>query len=88
MKVTQHDRPDGTRVINVDPGNQVFCDGCNKDWTGLPDSGGLLLGSYAYGPCCDGETLSACERYKETHLIKARCPEGKSFADWVRQDLR
>jgi hypothetical protein len=26
--------------------------------------------------------------YGEEHYIKAHCPAGKSYADWVRQDLR
>lgn len=70
------------------PMQEVVCDGCNKDFTESMESGGIQFETKAFGPCCQESVERSAEKYKETHFIKARCPEGKSFADWVREDLR
>lgn len=76
-------------VIRIDVGDRVICDLCGEEWTDRPESGGLFgLGSKAICPDCEQQTLADCERYGESHLIRQSCPEGKSFADWVRTDLR
>ena len=75
-------------VITLDPGNVVLCDGCNHEYTDSEVSGGILFGSYAYGPCCAPRMEEGAKKYNEEYNIKGRCPEGKSFADWVREDLR
>jgi hypothetical protein len=69
---------------SVPIGGTVLCDACDTDLTADPRSGGYLFGSYAYGPCCAGERLVTIRGYNEEHFIRARCPEGVSFADWVR----
>jgi hypothetical protein len=65
-------------------GQNVLCDACDADLTSDPRSGGYLFGSYAYGPCCAEERLAVIRGYGEEWNIRARCPEGISFADWVR----
>lgn len=70
------------------PMQEVVCDGCNKDYTNSSQSGGIQFETKAFGPCCQESVERSAEQYKEEHFIKARCPEGKSFADWVREDLR
>lgn len=65
-------------------GRNVFCDSCDEDMTDDPRSGGFLFGSYAYGPCCADKRLRSIRSYGEENHIRGRCPEGVSFADWVR----
>ena len=80
---------DNAEVIEIDLGDGVLCDLCGHDWTHRTESGGVYgLGSKAICPDCTPSVIASCERYNETHFIKARCPENKSFADWVRDDLR
>jgi len=79
---------DGVTVYTLHPGDVVLCDDCGDDWTNSPISGGLLFGSKAICPRCCGKWEHDAKRYDEQRFIRARCPEHKSFADWVRQDLR
>jgi hypothetical protein len=72
----------GPAVIPV--GETVLCDIDDTDLTSDPRSGGYLFGSYGVGPCCAERYLAGVRRYGEEHYIKARCPEGMSFADWIR----
>ena len=73
-----------TRQI-IDFGDMVFCDICNKEYTNLSESGGILFGSNAYCPSCSPRLEIEARRYNETSYIKARCPKGMSFKDWVLQ---
>jgi hypothetical protein len=65
-------------------GDVVLCDNDDTDLTADPRSGGFLFGSYAIGPCCAEAYMENVRRYGEEDHIRARCPEGMSFADWVR----
>jgi hypothetical protein len=65
-------------------GDTVLCDACDTDLTTDTRSGGYLFGSYGYGPCCAGKRMETIRGYGEEHFIRARCPEGVSFADWIR----
>lgn len=76
------------QIIRIDPGDTVLCDICNLDYTARPDSGGLLFQSKAVCPKCAPDFELSAQRCGELHFIRARCPMGKSFADWVREDLR
>ena len=69
----------------IEVGRLVVCDCCMKDFTESPDSGGYIFGSYGYGPCCGPKQLVEIRRYGEERYIKARCPDGKSFADFIRE---
>lgn len=66
-------------------GETVVCDACNEDYSVRPDQGGFIFGSYAYCPACAADALPRIEGYGETYMIRARCPEGKTFADFVRE---
>lgn len=68
-------------------GRNVACDSCDEDLTDDTRSGGYMFGSYAIGPCCVERHEARVRGYGEEWNIRARCPEGTSFADWVR-DLR
>lgn len=69
-------------------GDVVYCDLCGRDYTFSKETGGLFFESKAICPVCAPEIEIACERYGEQGYIKDRCPSDKSFADWVRDDLR
>lgn len=81
--------PPGMQVIKLEPGRIVLCDLCNGDWTDRPESGGFYgLGSKAICPDCAPELFAELRRNPEPGNVRALCPPGKSFADWVREDLR
>ena len=75
-------------VITIDPGHHVVCDICNEDFTDSDVSGGFLFGSNAVCPNCADAFLEDVRKYNEEWAIRGRCPPDKSFADWVREDLR
>lgn len=76
-------------VITLDPGDRVFCDAaCGEDYTNSEESGGILFGSKAYCPKCAARSMPNIISYGEQSHIKATCPDGMSFADWVRGCLR
>jgi len=75
-------------VITIDCGDSVLCDLCNKDYTNSNISGGFLFGSNAVCPDCVTKMIKTIKEYKEEKYIKAWCPDNKSFADWIREDLR
>lgn len=69
----------------IDIGDTVVCDSCNDDYTHSTESGGVLVGSYAYCPTCAPKTLADLKKYDEEHLLLATCPPEMSFHDWVMQ---
>lgn len=79
---------EGTGPAAYDIGRGVFCDFCDTDLTDDPRSGGCMFSTYAVGPCCAPEHLKSIAGYQELHLIRAWCPDGMSFADWVRDVIR
>lgn len=76
------------KEIVLDVGDRVLCDYCSDDYTDSDEQGGILFGSYATCPKCEPKIRKDAEKYNEQDHIKASCPKGKSFADWVREDLR
>jgi len=66
-------------------GRTVLCDICNEDWTDRPESGGFIFESKAYCPDCARESLPSIIAYNEQHFIRASCPAGLAFPDFVRQ---
>lgn len=72
----------GPAVIPV--GRTVLCDIDDTDLTDDPRSGGYMFGSYGVGPCCAERHEATVRGYHEEDFIVARCPEGVSFADWIR----
>lgn len=75
----------GNGVASVIPlGLTVLCDSCDEDFTDSARRGGFLFESKAIGPCCAARREASIRGYGEERFIRARCPEGVSFADWVR----
>lgn len=72
----------------IDVGDSVFCDDCSEDFTESDQSGGLLFQSKAICPDCAPMWEDLAKKYGEERFIRALCPESKSFANWVREDLR
>lgn len=75
-------------IIQIDAGPIVLCDLCDADYTFRKETGGFLFQSKAVCPECAPRFEKQINQYQEQHLIRKRCPEGKPFADWVREDLR
>lgn len=67
----------------VDVGNIVVCDICDEDYTDSKESGGFLLGSYGYCPKCSVEGLKSIKRFGEEKFIRAFCPTGMPFAEFI-----
>ena len=73
----------------IDAGRVVICDFCSEYWTDRTESGGFIgFGSKACCPDCVPRMEALAKKYNEEDAILARCPDGKSFADWGREDLR
>lgn len=68
----------------IDLGRSVLCDIDDTDLTDDPRSGGFMFGTYAIGPCCASSRLESIRGYGEEDHIQAWCPEGVSFANWIR----
>lgn len=75
-------------VITIDIGNTVLCDDCNKDFTDSKETGGILFQSKAICPKCTPKWVGSAKKYNEERFIRAACPIGMPFADWVRNELR
>lgn len=71
------------RELIKDMGDTVICDQCNEDYTNSDEEGGFIFGSHAYCPNCAKDSLPRIKSYGEEKFIKARCPEGMSFKDFV-----
>ncbi len=79
----------GFQVIEIpDTGDVVICDLCGVDYTDSSQSGGVFFAGKAVCPECSPTLVVSAKKYNEEKYIKATCPESKSFADWVREDLR
>lgn len=70
-----------TRQFDV--GDTVICDWCGADWTGRPESGGVLFQSHAVCPDCEKKIEPDIRGNKESRQIRGRCPVNMSFAEWV-----
>ncbi len=82
----------GELRLRLDPAPllPVRCDACGKDFSQLPDSGGIFwFDERLIGPCCAARWERVAGNFASVdELITARCPAGKSFADWVREEVR
>lgn len=68
----------------IDIGRAVVCDSCDRDYTESREQGGMIVGSYGYGPCCAPRHKESLRQYGELHFIVAECPAGQSYADFIR----
>ena len=78
------DALDAGGPAEIPVGRTVLCDIDDTDPTDDPRCGGYLFGSYGVGPCCAERHEATVQGYGEEWNIRARCPEGVSFADWIR----
>ena len=69
---------------SVDIGRIVVCDFCSGDFTDSTVSGGLLFQSKATCPECAVRMMPDIRKFGEEHFIRKRCPDGVSFADFIR----
>lgn len=81
------DALDAGGPAEIPVGRNVLCDIDDTDLTEDTRSGGFLFDSYGVGPCCAERLLRTIRGYGEESHIRAWCPPGVSFADWVR-DMR
>lgn len=65
-------------------GDLVVCDFCDEDYTQSSAEGGFIFGSKAVCPNCAERLGHLAMKHGELKYIRARCPEGVSFADFVR----
>ena len=73
------------KVINIDPDDEVVCDLCNKSWKDDITEGGYVFSSKAVCPDCVDDFLIGVKKYNEEKYIKAKCPEGISFYNFILQ---
>jgi hypothetical protein len=71
--------------VKIPVGDVVVCDFCDEDYTTSKDGGGLVFDGNGVCPKCALKLLDDAERYGELEHIKAVCPVGKSFADFIRE---
>lgn len=71
----------GTPVLASDV---VVCDWCDDDYTNRADQGGFIFQSKATCPKCAPQFEADATKFGEQRYIRARCPDGMSFADFVR----
>lgn len=69
--------------IIADLEGEVYCDICNEDYSNSDESGGFVFTSKGYCPKCAVEGLKNIRKYNEEQYIKAVCPEGMSFKDFI-----
>lgn len=64
---------------------RCLCDQCNEDYTNSDEQGGILFGSHAVCPKCEARVFDGAVKYGEVNEIRAHCPDGMSFKNWVLQ---
>lgn len=68
----------------IDIGPIVVCDLCDEDWTTRTDLGGFIFQSKAVCPQCAPKFMASVIKYGEQRYVRAKCPDGQAFADFVR----
>jgi len=69
--------------MQLDIGDRVRCDDCNKDFSDSEEVGGVLFGSKGYCPDCAPKLLELARKYNEENYIRARAHPGESFRDFI-----
>lgn len=62
-------------VWQIDIGDAVVCDFCNRDYTESDQVGGVIVGSYAACPICENNSM-----LKDADYVSR---PGESFKDFV-----
>lgn len=69
--------------IKIDMGDRVICDHCNEEYTNSDLSGGFLFDGKGICPKCAPDYLKSVESFNELEHIRAYCPSGLSFAQFI-----
>jgi len=83
MKFSQKTDKHGFTVITIDPGENVSCDLCNKDYTMDDAKGGILFCSSAACPDCAPKMEEGAKKYNEEKYIVDRAKADETFRDFV-----
>jgi hypothetical protein len=75
---------DPTQTHTADVGRHVECDLCGNVLTDDAQSGGFIFTGKGVGPCCAERFMATIKSYGEEEFIRGECPDGVSFADWIR----
>lgn len=73
----------GMTIINIDPGDTVLCDLCNKDYTLDKTVGGFLFSGKAVCPDCAPEFMKSVKLYNEERFIVSEARPNETFRDFV-----
>jgi hypothetical protein len=71
------------QVYILDPGDHVICDHCNEDYSTSNMEGGVIFQSKAYCPQCAPALLEDVRRFGEERFVRAVCPDGTTFKQFV-----
>jgi len=89
--ITVRQGDDGRIIIEpkvVNGKAAVLCDACDADYTESDAVGGIMFDSKAICPECTPKWISAAIENNEQAHVRAINGQTKSFADWVREDIR
>lgn len=70
-------------IYEADLGESVICDECSADYTNSDESGGFIFGGHGVCPKCADRMLESIRKHNEEEHIKAYCPKGKSFKQFI-----
>ena len=73
-----------TSVASLPAEMGVMCDRCGTNFSDSDESGGCLIGSRTYCPSCAPSAMQMVSQ----HEIRAVCPQGMSFRQFVIQIRR
>lgn len=62
----------------------VICDGCQREYRDSDETGGIVIGRDAYGPCCgawEKRQVGQIGRLDWEGIIE--CPPRMSFRQWI-----
>lgn len=72
----------GFKVLNIEMGNDVICDGCNADMTNSLRVGGVLLQRSAFCPDCSPRIIESAKKYHEESYLSYP-KEDETFYNFV-----
>lgn len=74
--------PDQFEEINLDVGDEVYCDSCNEDYTTSEKKGGVLFNRKAFCPKCAPRIIELAKKHQETRFLTYPNPD-ESFYKFV-----
>lgn len=73
----------GFEVIEIDAGDTVLCDICNRDYSNSDEKGGLVFSGKAVCPVCEKVVRASICKHNETEFIRAECRPDQTFREFV-----